>query len=98
MRVARHPEAANVHRLRRPGLATSLSSCTATSSLATIARLRTGFAKIDEFKVMLVGHHKGKTLKERNECYFGCAHPEGYRKAMEKMRAGGQVRACQSSR
>jgi acetyl-CoA carboxylase carboxyl transferase subunit alpha len=48
--------------------------------------LRTGFAKLDEFKVMLVGHHKGKTLKERNECYFGCAHPEGYRKAMEKMR------------
>lgn len=48
--------------------------------------LRTGFAKLDEFKVMLVGHQKGKSLKERNECYFGCAHPEGYRKAMEKMR------------
>ena len=48
--------------------------------------LRTGFAKIDEFKVLLVGHQKGKTLKERNECFFGCAHPEGYRKAMEKMR------------
>ncbi|QDU55854.1 acetyl-CoA carboxylase carboxyltransferase subunit alpha [Aeoliella mucimassa] len=48
--------------------------------------LRTGFAKIDEFKVMMVGHHKGKTLKERNECYFGCAHPEGYRKAMLKMK------------
>jgi acetyl-CoA carboxylase carboxyl transferase subunit alpha len=47
--------------------------------------LRTGFAKIDEFKVMLVGHQKGKTLKERNECFFGCAHPEGYRKAIEKM-------------
>jgi acetyl-CoA carboxylase carboxyl transferase subunit alpha len=48
--------------------------------------LRTGFAKLDEHKVLLVGHQKGKTLKERNECYFGCAHPEGYRKAMEKMR------------
>jgi acetyl-CoA carboxylase carboxyl transferase subunit alpha len=47
--------------------------------------LRAGFAKLDEYKVMLVGHQKGKTLKERNECYFGCAHPEGYRKAMEKM-------------
>ena len=47
--------------------------------------LRTGFAKLDDFKVMLVGHQKGKTLKERNECFFGCAHPEGYRKAMEKM-------------
>lgn len=48
--------------------------------------LRTGFAKLDEFKVLIVGHEKGKTLKERNECYFGCAHPEGYRKAREKMR------------
>ena len=48
--------------------------------------LRAGFAKLDEFKVLLVGHQKGKTLKERNECYFGCAHPEGYRKAMQKMR------------
>lgn len=47
--------------------------------------LRTGFAKLDGQKVMLVGHHKGKTFKERTECYFGCAHPEGYRKAMGKM-------------
>ena len=46
----------------------------------------TGFAKLDEFKVMLVGQHKGRNLKERNECYYGCAHPEGYRKALEKMR------------
>jgi acetyl-CoA carboxylase carboxyl transferase subunit alpha len=48
--------------------------------------LRTGFAKLDRYKVLVVGHYKGKTLKERNECFFGCAHPEGYRKAMAKMR------------
>lgn len=48
--------------------------------------MRTGFAKIDQYKVMVVGHQKGKTLKERNACYFGCAHPEGYRKAIRKMR------------
>lgn len=47
--------------------------------------LITGFAKIDGRKVMLVGHQKGRTLKERNECLYGCAHPEGYRKAMSKM-------------
>lgn len=46
----------------------------------------TGFAKLDSFKVMVVGHRKGRTYKERNACYFGCAHPEGYRKAMEKMK------------
>jgi acetyl-CoA carboxylase carboxyl transferase subunit alpha len=48
--------------------------------------LRTGFAKLDQYKVLLVGHHKGKTLEERQQCYFGCAHPEGYRKALGKMK------------
>ena len=47
--------------------------------------LITGFAKLDGRKIMLVGHQKGRTLKERNECLYGCAHPEGYRKAMSKM-------------
>ncbi len=48
--------------------------------------LRTGFAKLDQFKVMIVGHQKGRTVKERSICHFGCAHPEGYRKAMSKMK------------
>jgi acetyl-CoA carboxylase carboxyl transferase subunit alpha len=48
--------------------------------------IRVGFAKLESHKVLFVGHQKGKTLKERNACYFGCAHPEGYRKALAKMR------------
>jgi acetyl-CoA carboxylase carboxyl transferase subunit alpha len=48
--------------------------------------LVTGWAKIDQYKVMIVGHQKGRTYKERSACHFGCAHPEGYRKAMSKMR------------
>lgn len=48
--------------------------------------LVTGWAKIDQHKVMIVGHQKGRTYKERSACNFGCAHPEGYRKAMSKMR------------
>jgi acetyl-CoA carboxylase carboxyl transferase subunit alpha len=48
--------------------------------------LRTGFAKLDQYKVMVIGHQKGKTTKERIACYHGCAHPEGYRKAMAKMK------------
>jgi acetyl-CoA carboxylase carboxyl transferase subunit alpha len=48
--------------------------------------LLTGFAKLDEHKVLVVGHQKGKTLKERKACFFGCAHPEGYRKAIAKMK------------
>lgn len=45
-----------------------------------------GFAKLGDYKVMLIGHQKGKHLKERNERFFGCAHPEGYRKALVKMK------------
>ncbi|CAN5284292.1 acetyl-CoA carboxylase carboxyltransferase subunit alpha [soil metagenome] len=48
--------------------------------------LRTGFARVGEYKVMLVGHHKGRTLAERQQCFYGCAHPEGYRKALAKMK------------
>jgi acetyl-CoA carboxylase carboxyl transferase subunit alpha len=46
----------------------------------------TGFAKLDRYKVLVVGHQKGRTYKERTTCCFGCAHPEGYRKALGKMR------------
>lgn len=48
--------------------------------------MRCGFAKLGDQKVLVVGHQKGRTYKERSECFFGCAHPEGYRKAMSKMR------------
>src|SRR5919201_968564 len=48
--------------------------------------VRTGFARLGDYRVMLVGHQKGHTLKERAECLYGCAHPEGYRKALNKMR------------
>lgn len=48
--------------------------------------LRTGLARIDGMKVMLIGHHKGRNLQERTECFYGCAHPEGYRKALLRMK------------
>lgn len=48
--------------------------------------IRTGWAKIDGMKVMVVGHQKGKNVTDRMACNFGCAHPEGYRKAIGKMK------------
>jgi len=48
--------------------------------------IRAGWAKLDAYKLMVIGHQKGKTLKERSACNYGYAHPEGYRKAMGKMR------------
>jgi acetyl-CoA carboxylase carboxyl transferase subunit alpha len=46
----------------------------------------TGFAHLGDEKVMFIGHQKGKNLAERTACNFGCAHPEGYRKALIKMK------------
>ncbi|MEL6328735.1 MAG: acetyl-CoA carboxylase carboxyltransferase subunit alpha [Planctomycetota bacterium] len=45
----------------------------------------TGFARIGSHKVLIVAHHKGRTTEEKLACHFGCAHPEGYRKALAKM-------------
>lgn len=46
----------------------------------------TGLAHLGDRKVMFIGHQKGKNLAERKACNFGCAHPEGYRKALLKMK------------
>ncbi len=48
--------------------------------------IRAGFARLGDYRVMLIGHHKGHTTKEKMDCFYGCAHPEGYRKALNKMR------------
>lgn len=45
-----------------------------------------GFAKIDGRKVMIIGSQKGRDTKSNVECNFGCAHPEGYRKALRLMK------------
>jgi acetyl-CoA carboxylase carboxyl transferase subunit alpha len=54
--------------------------------------IRTGFARIGDFKVLLVGHQKGHTTAERLQCFYGCAHPEGYRKALSKMKLAAKYR------
>jgi acetyl-CoA carboxylase carboxyl transferase subunit alpha len=45
----------------------------------------TGLATLEGVRFMLVGHRKGRNVQERLQCNFGCAHPEGYRKALRKM-------------
>src|SRR5262245_19068242 len=47
--------------------------------------LVTGFGKLAGRTVVLVGHQKGRDLKERTKRNFGMAFPEGYRKAMRVM-------------
>ncbi len=45
-----------------------------------------GLAKIDNHKILIVGHQKGRDTKENLYRSFGSPHPEGYRKAMRLMR------------
>lgn len=52
----------------------------------------TGLATMEGRRFMLVGHRKGTTTKERLACNFGCAHPEGYRKAWRKMKLAEKMR------
>ena len=54
--------------------------------------IRTGFARLGDYRVLLVGHQKGHTFSEKAECLYGCAHPEGYRKALNKMRLAAKFR------
>ncbi|PIP19689.1 MAG: acetyl-CoA carboxylase carboxyl transferase subunit alpha [Candidatus Omnitrophica bacterium CG08_land_8_20_14_0_20_41_16] len=44
-----------------------------------------GLARLDKQKVVVIGHQKGRDTKENLKCNFGCAHPEGYRKALRMM-------------
>jgi len=44
-----------------------------------------GFAMLGEHRVMVVGTQKGRDTKENIKRNFGCAHPEGYRKALRIM-------------
>jgi len=44
-----------------------------------------GLGKIDGRTIALLGHQKGRDIKERSARNFGMAYPEGYRKAMRVM-------------
>lgn len=45
-----------------------------------------GFATIGGIRCVLIGQQKGRDTKENILRNFGCAHPEGYRKAIRLMR------------
>jgi len=46
----------------------------------------TGLGTIGYQKVMIIGQNKGRTTKQKIKCNFGCPNPEGYRKALAKMK------------
>ncbi|HET6273802.1 MAG TPA: acetyl-CoA carboxylase carboxyltransferase subunit alpha [Bacteroidota bacterium] len=51
-----------------------------------------GFAKIDKYSVMLIGHQKGRDTKSNLYRNFGMPNPEGYRKALRLMKLAEKFR------
>jgi len=45
-----------------------------------------GFAKLDKYKVLIIGQQKGRDTKTNVYRNFGMANPEGYRKALRLMK------------
>ena len=46
----------------------------------------TGLGSVGRHRVILIGQHRGRDVNERYLSNAGCVHPEGYRKALRKMR------------
>ncbi|MCE5187296.1 MAG: acetyl-CoA carboxylase carboxyltransferase subunit alpha [Planctomycetaceae bacterium] len=46
----------------------------------------TAIGQLGHQKVMIIGQNKGRDIKEKIACNFGCPNPEGYRKALAKMK------------
>lgn len=51
-----------------------------------------GLATIAGHRLMLLGQQKGRDVHERSKCNFGSPQPEGYRKALLKMRMAEKFR------
>src|SRR3954451_15218060 len=45
-----------------------------------------GLARLGPYRCVVITHQKGRKTKENVMRNFGCAHPEGYRKALRMMR------------
>src|SRR5688572_5573444 len=83
--VARHPQ--------RPytldyiqGLFTDFEELHGDRAFADDAAIVGGLARFEGQPVMLIGHQKGRDVKERQRRNFGMPRPEGYRKALRLYR------------
>ncbi len=51
-----------------------------------------GIGRIDDFRVAIVGHQKGRDVKENLYRNFGMSNPEGYRKALRVMQLAAKMK------
>lgn len=85
VQVARHPERPTL-RDYIEGICSEFIELHGDRAFADDRAIIGGFATIDEHRVMLVGHQKGKGVEENVKVNFGMANPEGYRKALRLMK------------
>jgi acetyl-CoA carboxylase carboxyl transferase subunit alpha len=83
--LARHPQ--------RPytldylsGMFTDFEELHGDRSFADDPALIGGIGRLEGRPVMVIGHQKGRTTKEKLDRHFGMPRPEGYRKALRLMR------------
>lgn len=82
---ARHPERPYTNDLIKE-IFTDFKELHGDRRFSDDAAIVCGFAKLDEFKVMLIGQQKGRDTNQRRFRNFGMPKPEGYRKALRVMR------------
>jgi acetyl-CoA carboxylase carboxyl transferase subunit alpha len=61
-------------------------------SFADDSALIGGIGRLDGRPIMVIGHQKGRTTKEKLDRNFGMPRPEGYRKALRLMRLAEKFR------
>jgi len=84
VQIARHPQ--RPYTLDYLGLlASDFIELHGDRSFADDKALIGGLAKIEDTKILVIGQQKGRGTQENIYRNFGCAHPEGYRKALRLM-------------
>jgi len=89
--LARHPQRPfTLDYLRE--LLTEFEELHGDRSFADDPALIGGIGRVDGQPVMVIGHQKGRTTKEKLDRHFGMPRPEGYRKALRLMRMAEKFR------
>jgi acetyl-CoA carboxylase carboxyl transferase subunit alpha len=91
IQLARHPQRPTNEELI-PSVFTDFVELYGDRSFRNDPAILCGFAKLSGIPVMVIATRKGKNTEERVKCNFGMPHPEGYRKAMHKMRLAEKFR------
>ena len=90
VQLSRHPPA-RTRSTTSSAWSKDSSSCTAIAASPTTPRSWAGFGTFDGTPVLVLGHQKGRSTKEKVRRNFGQPKPEGYRKALRLMELAARI-------